>query len=301
VLGVKTLVYKFPMREFKIGASRRHALCSALLASLQVMRTPPAISTTTDGPQITSRVSLGFAIGDSTPEFLTIGLFGQAAPASVELFERLCTGSVSDAPGLTYAGSAVHRIEPGRLIAAGRLAAGDRRAIENSIDETGRVRSSYTDRAARFVNADTNTLSHDRAGLVSMRKGGGAFEFILTTAADQSLDAEHIVIGEVISGESTLDRMNALPIRPETSKVSQASGTASLLGLRAGVAVGLGSAIGLRLGAPELGAGAAVLTAAGMSFVGSDPKKQQPDLSYRPLVRVRVIRPAVLPPPVPVV
>jgi hypothetical protein len=43
-------------------------------------------------------------------------------------------------------------------------------------------------RADAYKNGDANTLSHDRAGLLSMSRGGGAFEFGLTPAANTALD-----------------------------------------------------------------------------------------------------------------
>lgn len=223
---------------------------------------------------------------------MTLGLYGDAAPASVKLFEQLCSGSVPGEPGLSYAGSPILRVEPGRLIEAGKrldLASG----VEREIDSTGRVRSTTVDRAARFANADTNRLSHDRAGLLSMRRGGGSYEFLLTTGADPSLDATHLVIGSVLEGERTLAAIDALPVRLP-SKGTELGGVAALYGLRIGVAAGVSSFLTFRLGAPALGLGVGGLTLGGMTLVGDDPRSG-PDLAFRPLTKVRLVRASIDP------
>jgi cyclophilin family peptidyl-prolyl cis-trans isomerase len=146
-------------------------------------------------PAVTSRAKLTFAIGDSPVQPLVVGLYGTAAPKSVALFEDLCTGTLGG--GLRYAGSSVSRIERDKLIVGGSLAGGSYSSIDRTIDRTGYVRSKVVSRAEDFLNDDMNGLSHDRPGLLSMRRGGGAFEFVLTPAANPALDAERIVIGEI--------------------------------------------------------------------------------------------------------
>mmetsp|Transcript_63468 Transcript_63468/g.153232 ORF Transcript_63468/g.153232 Transcript_63468/m.153232 type:complete len:108 (-) Transcript_63468:195-518(-) len=62
-------------------------------------------------------------------------------------------------------------------------------------------------------NDDANDLSHDAAGLLSVRRGGGSFEFMLTPAANAKLDKEWLVIGQVTEpeGMQVLARLNSLP------------------------------------------------------------------------------------------
>ena len=76
------------------------------------------------------------------------------------------------------------------------------------------------DRASAYTNDDANTLSHDRAGLLSMRRGGGSFEFGLTPAPNPALDATRLVIGEVSEDEGEgegglrlVAALNAVPVR----------------------------------------------------------------------------------------
>ena len=236
------------------------------------------------------------SIGNLPPQPLTVGLYGDSAPKSVALFESLCAGTLSS--GLTYAGSSVSRIERDKLILAGGLAGGSTRVVDRKIDRTGYVRSEMVNRADEFVNDDANALSHDRAGLVSMQRGGGAFEFVLTPAANPSLDATRIVIGEALGDdrESNLRliaALNDLPTR-KPSAMTELGGVASLYGLRLGFGFGLAGLVGQGLQLSRRDALAvAALGASAASFIGSDPR-DQPDLSYRPLTKVRIVNARLL-------
>ena len=142
------------------------------------------------------------------------------------------------------------------------------------LDDTGYVRTTYSDAAARFANSDSNSLRHDRAGLLSMPRGGGAFDFGLTLGADPSLDRDNLVVGQLLAGGDVLEALNALPTR-QPSKLSELSGLAALWGLRLGVAA------------------TGTVAAAGMTLVGGEPSAQ-PDLDYRPYTKVRLVQPLVL-------
>ena len=74
----------------------------------------------------------------------------------------------------------------------GSLSGGSTRSVDREIDATGYVRSEMVDRASAYTNDDANTLSHDRAGLLSMRRGGGSFEFGLTPAPNPVLDLARV-------------------------------------------------------------------------------------------------------------
>ena len=173
---------------------------AALFASLASVAPPTAPRAAVflaerSSPLITSRARLLIAIGDAPPQPLTLGLYGEAAPASVALFEGLCAGTLASTLGnkdLTYAGSSVSRIERDKLITGGSLSGGSTRSVDREIDATGYVRSEMVDRASAYTNDDANTLSHDRAGLLSMRRGGGSFEFGLTPAPNPVLDLARV-------------------------------------------------------------------------------------------------------------
>ena len=73
----------------------RRAACALLAPLLATLRAPPGrADNDVLRPQITSKVGISIAIGPSEPQELIIGLYGQAAPQSVKLFEALCTGKL---------------------------------------------------------------------------------------------------------------------------------------------------------------------------------------------------------------
>ena len=264
-------------------------------ASVVLLAAATAAAAFEPAPQITRRARLLISIGDSAPAPLVVGLYGDAAPRSVALFEGLCAGTLGK--GLTYTGSSVSRIERDKLILGGSLSGGSTRSVSREIDSTGYVRSetvSVADSPA-YANDDANALSHDRSGLVSMRKGGNAFEFALTPAANTALDATRIVVGEALDPESAelIARLNALPAQ-QPNPAGTLGGVAALYGLRAGLGFGLAGLAGQGLELSRRDAVAvAVLGTAGASFVGSDPR-DQPDLSYRPLTKVRIVNARLL-------
>jgi cyclophilin family peptidyl-prolyl cis-trans isomerase len=276
---------RLPRRQL-LSTSVLYAGMLALVPPGAIRRPALAADEPMPMPLITNTASLSIAIGGEAPSVLRVGLFGDAAPKHVALFESLCAGTMRD---LTYSGSSISRIERGKIILAGSLAGGSTRAVEREIDRTGYVRQKVVNRADDYlIVGESNALSHDRAGLISMRRGGGAFEFAITPAANPALDAERIVIGEVV-GEGSAEliaRLDALPTR-EPSTQSELSGLASLIALRVGLGVSVGGIIdyGLGLGAPV---GIALGLAAAWA-VGNDPRAQ-PDLAYRPLVKVRIIK-----------
>lgn len=270
--------------------SSRPAVSIALLTSLS-SSVPTSATSDLMLPHITSRACLSIAIGEAPQQSLMLGLYGGLAPSAVALFEQLCAGTLGN--DLTYVGSSVSRIEHDKLIIAGSLAGGSTRSVSRRIDGTGYVRLEAINRASEFTNNDRNGLSHDRAGLVSVRKGGGEFEFALTPAPNPTLDATRIVIGAVlgdIDGASMrlVAAINDLPAR-QPSAVSELGGVASLYGLRVGLGLGFAGLIGQSLALSRRDVLAVtVLGTAGAQFIGSDPR-DQPDLSYRPLTKVRIV------------
>lgn len=184
-----------------------------------------------DGPPaITKKISLGIAIGTGEPQFLTVGLYGDAAPASTALFANLCTASLPGAPDLTYRNSQATRVERDKLIVLGRLSAGSAQAVSRRLDDTGYIRQELVDKAEQYTNSDSNELRHDRAGLLSLKKGGGSFEFVLSPAANRALDADYIVAGEVLSGLDVVAAMNAVPTKTPNAVLNAPYAAAAKVG-----------------------------------------------------------------------
>jgi hypothetical protein len=67
--------------------------------------------------------------------------------------------------------------------------------------DAGQVRGKWAGRVPpSHPSTESASLSHDARGLVSVRRGGGSFDFGITTAPDAAADAESIVIGRVVEG-----------------------------------------------------------------------------------------------------
>jgi cyclophilin family peptidyl-prolyl cis-trans isomerase len=97
----------------------------------------------------------------------------------------------------------------------GKLPAGVDKYEVRKIDSTGRVRRQIKEEAERLVSKDVNSLHHDSAGLVSVRKGQKTFEFTITTGPSTSLDASNVVVGKVLSGMDVVDLLNTVPVTQE--------------------------------------------------------------------------------------
>mmetsp|Transcript_28063 Transcript_28063/g.78263 ORF Transcript_28063/g.78263 Transcript_28063/m.78263 type:complete len:145 (+) Transcript_28063:500-934(+) len=91
--------------------------------------------------------------------------------------------------------------------------------------DAGQVRGKWAGRVApAHPSTEAATLRHDAAGLLSVKRGGGSFDFGITTAADPSADNDDIVIGRVIEGGEVVAAMGALPV---VSVPGQGEGMAS--------------------------------------------------------------------------
>ena len=132
------------------------------------------------------RARLSIAIGSAEPEELEIGLY-DSAPASTALFRNLCVGTVPGEGAISYIGSTASRIEKDRVLILGKLNAGSAQYLDRSIDGTGYVRSELVNRADRWGNSDIASISHDRPGLISMRRGAVAGHRTLRTAREEAI------------------------------------------------------------------------------------------------------------------
>jgi cyclophilin family peptidyl-prolyl cis-trans isomerase len=175
---------------------------------------------------VSADATLTIAVGanDQEPRRLVVGLFGEAAPDSVNVFRGLCDGTLQGMPGVTYRGSTVSRVERDKLIVGGTLPSGAAQDLERSIDSTGYVRQTLINRADAFTNADTNDLVHDRPGVVSMQRGGGDFRFTIAPQANRALDEGNVVVGNVLldaaESAAVLAAMNEVPVRQPKAETS---------------------------------------------------------------------------------
>ncbi len=171
---------------------------------------------------------------------ITVGLFGQDAPVSVRIFGDLAGGALratcapsddeeaiteraqlarrsayraclgGEAEPVTYAYSQVWRILRGRRV------------------DAGQVQGKFAMRTAPTAPADESSrLSHDAPGLLSVRRGGGVFDFGLTAAPSPEFDADYIVIGRVVDGLDSLATLATLPVVKAADGFGQGEGSSA--------------------------------------------------------------------------
>jgi cyclophilin family peptidyl-prolyl cis-trans isomerase len=183
-------------------------------------------------PAITQRVELNVAVqlsGEETArKRIVVGLYGKEAPEACRIFVALANGALEapcraddsenealqraalttrgvtrncfaeESTPVTYTGSVAWRIVKGQRV------------------DLGQVKGKFAQRVApSWPAADASSrLLHDRAGLLSVPRGGGTFDFGLTLAPQPALDAgmSHVVIGEVVEGMGDLMYLNGLPV-----------------------------------------------------------------------------------------
>ena len=217
-----------PSRVACARAPSRAEFLSAAVA-VSALAPPPRAARAVDA-EVTDVVALELRIAgadDATAPRIEIGLFGRAAPEAVGVFLDLARGELR-APcaeadesgpyriaagkrrverecrslgglGVSYVGSAVWRIVRGKRVDFGRV----------SSDFAARVPPT----TAASDGAESG-LRHDAPGVVSMRRGGGAFEFTIAPAANPALDRENVVVGRVLRGLDVLARLDQdIPVK----------------------------------------------------------------------------------------
>ena len=189
-----------------------------------------AAATSSATAQVTAKVRLEFVEQVSAEEQrvlpCVIGLFGKDAPTAVRTFRQLCAGTLqapcpvdvdlssevmertkqakkaalracqgAEGTPVSYAYSQVWSIQRGRRI------------------DAGQVQGKFALREAPTTPAsEASGLSHDAAGLLSVRRGGGLFDFGITTAPTPEYDDEYIVIGRVVDGMDSIAALDAMPV-----------------------------------------------------------------------------------------
>ena len=214
-----------PRRSFCVGASS--VFSSALFLPWS---TPPAHALESSAASITDKVRLEFVEQISAEESrslpITIGLFGKDAPEAVKAFKAACAGELmvpcptdvdtstelmertkqskkaayraclgSESIPVTYAYSQVWSVQRGKRI------------------DAGQVQGKFALRLAPTTPLTEGAgISHDAAGLLSVKRGGGVFDFGITTAARSEYDEDYVVIGRVLEGMDSVAALDALPV-----------------------------------------------------------------------------------------
>ncbi|KAF1761464.1 hypothetical protein GCK72_009720 [Caenorhabditis remanei] len=127
------------------------------------------------------------------------------APKTCENFRALCTGEVGMAPNnkarLHYKGSEIHRIVRKFMIQGGDITDGD-----------GRGGFSVY---GRYFDDEKFVLKHTKPYLLSMANKGpnsNSSQFFITTAPAPHCNGKHVVFGEVVRGQETVDLIENLDV-----------------------------------------------------------------------------------------
>lgn len=167
--------------------------------------------------KVTDRVYIDMKVGGKVLPRVVIGLFGNDAPHAVESFRKVCNGELRGRGGRTvgYAYSQGWRVVKGERVDLGRV---------KQIDEINQSPGTPQRQLVLIEvpeHRDINDIAHLIPGTVSIRRGGGQFEFTITpNAAPEGslLDQENLVIGRVLEGMDAIAALDVVPTNQKTAR-----------------------------------------------------------------------------------
>lgn len=148
-------------------------------------------------------------IDDVPKGIITIGLFGDDAPRTVENFITLA--SPLGYNGLSYKGSIFHRVIPGFMIQGGDI---------TEKDGSGSI-SIY----GTYFDDENFKINHSEAGFISMANAGkdtNGSQFFITAVPTDWLDGKHTVFGKVLEGMELVKEIESIPTSAEDKPLTEA-------------------------------------------------------------------------------
>lgn len=168
-------------------------------------------------PRITARYAFDIKIGNektSKLRRLVIGIFGDEAPGLSQNFLWAATASYPGEAGTqaAYKLSEVKTVAKDKAITWADFKDGNVYLETVSTDDTRWVGTKTIKKPLGGDDTKTdevNNLRHDVPGRVSMRRGGGTFDFTVAPVANAAwLDDTNVVIGQVLEGMDLIEDIN---------------------------------------------------------------------------------------------
>ena len=148
-----------------------------------------ALSNPAYSAKVTKQIEITVSInGAILKEKITVGLFGEDVPKTVENFREICIGTFHQGNKLSYKGIPFHRIIPNFMIQGGDIT--DRNGMGG--------RSIYG-----HSFPDENFKINFEVGVIAMANAGpntNGSQFFITTAPTPWLNGHHVVFGRVLKG-----------------------------------------------------------------------------------------------------
>mmetsp|Transcript_24435 Transcript_24435/g.56289 ORF Transcript_24435/g.56289 Transcript_24435/m.56289 type:complete len:325 (+) Transcript_24435:26-1000(+) len=215
--------------DLKTATSRRTPVSAA--AGLCVGALGAALSVRAAGePKITAKVAFDLeskqtrsTLGKQARELkrIVIGVFEEEAPVLTRNFMQAATRTYPGKGGrqVYYKGGSIKGLEPGKSVSFADFADGNLRLIVTQVESAGGTGAFVGTQTAYVplpeedtLTNEENSLRHDKFGRVSMKKGGGTFDFQIAPAAEAPwLDKTNVVIGQVVEGLDVLEELNQSP------------------------------------------------------------------------------------------
>jgi len=209
------------------AGSRRAALGAASLAAAFAGNEQRAVA---QEPKITAKCAFDIRLGLSSaikPRRVVIGLFGEEAPGLTGNFLKACSASIPGEAGQSarYQLSTVRSIAKDRVIAFADFPGGNFLFKRTAPSRGGMVKEEKIPLAGPDTKTEeTNELKHDAVGRVSMPKGGGTFNFLISPVANAPfLDKRNVVIGQVLEGLDVIEDINKIQTTPKGGILNLAS------------------------------------------------------------------------------